>query len=337
MPRASIIIPTHDNDSTLALAVRSALGQSVTEIEVIICGDGATDRVRDVARTLAASDDRVVFLDLPKGPHRGEVRRHEAILNARSDAILYLCDDDLLLPAHVADLLELLVDHDFVQSLCGRVDPDGGIELYPGVLGDPETIEWILREDRRFNSVSLTGTGHSRSRYIEIGMHWETTPEGMWPDHHQWRRMLGTGVMRSATSSRMTALQFPSGEHGRSDWDERRRFDEVTRWAEFVTRSDAQDKIDRLVFDGVTRQIGSIYRQTLDLHVELREANDARHGLGMEVGRLRQEIDSLRIRLSDAHQENAALRATVSWRLTAPLRLARRAISRARARVRSTQ
>lgn len=327
-PRASIIIPTHDNDWALPHTVRSALDQSVHDIEVLLCGDGVTERARSVIEALVALDDRVVFLDFPKGPHRGEIRRHEAILAARSDAVMYLCDDDLLLPEHVADLLLLLDDHDFVQSLNGRVDPDGRISLYPGSLGDPETIAWILRDDRRFNSVSLTGTAHSRTRYLDLGMFWETTPAGMWPDHHQWRRMLRAGGQRTATSHRMTALQFPSMEHGRPGWDRARRTDEVARWAEFIRRPGAQAEIDGLVRAGIVRQVATTYWDAMDLEVALHEAQDERNRLTAERHALTGERDRLRDALRGAEQEIDALRRTVSWRVTAPLRAVRRGTRR---------
>ena len=135
-PRASILVPTHDKPATLPIAVASALAQTVTDLEVIIIGDGVVDAMHDAVRPLLA-DPRVRFLDLPKGPHHGEVHRHTAILEARSDAIFYLCDDDLLLRDHVGDLLALLDGRDLVQCWNGLLQPDGTARLYPTNLADP--------------------------------------------------------------------------------------------------------------------------------------------------------------------------------------------------------
>ena len=115
---------------------------------------------------LVAADARVRFLDLPKGPHHGERYRHDAIEAARSDAIFYLCDDDLLLPDHVADLLELLEDHDLVQSLNGWVTRRrAGPASTPPTWPTPSRRDLHLRDDVRFNSVSITGTAHTRALY----------------------------------------------------------------------------------------------------------------------------------------------------------------------------
>lgn len=133
--RASVIIPCHNKPTTLPLTVDTVLRQSVPDLEVLLLGDGVTDEVREVAEALVRQDPRVHFLDFPKGPHHGEAYRHDAVMAARSDAIFYLCDDDLLLPDHVADLLALLDDATLVQSLNGYIRPDGVVphlRLRPG-------------------------------------------------------------------------------------------------------------------------------------------------------------------------------------------------------------
>ena len=42
-PRASVLIPTHDQPTTLPLTVDTVLRQTVTDLEVILIGDGVTD------------------------------------------------------------------------------------------------------------------------------------------------------------------------------------------------------------------------------------------------------------------------------------------------------
>ena len=62
-----MIVPTHDHASTLGLAVRSALAQTLGDIEVHIIGDGVGDETRAVVEHLVHDDTRVRFHDLPKG------------------------------------------------------------------------------------------------------------------------------------------------------------------------------------------------------------------------------------------------------------------------------
>jgi uncharacterized coiled-coil protein SlyX len=272
MTRASVLIPIHNKPTTLPLAVDTVLRQSVQDLEVILIGDGVTDAVRTVVSDLVERDERVRFLDLPKGPHHGERYRHDAIEAARSDAIFYLCDDDLLMPDHVADLLELLADHDLVQCLNGRLTPAGGARLYAGDLADPDCVALHLRDDLLFNIVGITGTAHTRRAYVELDDRWDTTPAGHWPDHWQFRKLMRRPGFRGATSARMTALQFPTSDDGRDTWDDEARVAEIVPWHALTSSPGGQEEIDRLVREGARAQLAEDRVRTASLVAELTTA-----------------------------------------------------------------
>ena len=269
--RASILIPIHNKTTTLPLTVDTVLRQSVSDLEVLLIGDGVTDGVRDVARSLVERDDRVRFLDFPKGQHHGEIYRHEGIRAAASDAIFYLCDDDLLLPDHVADLLDLLEDHDLVQSLNGWLTPAGAVQLYPGDLADPSCVGLHLRDDIRYNIVSITGTAHTRRAYLELDDRWDTTPAGYWPDHWQFRKLMRRPGFRGATSSRMTALQFPTSNEGRDTWSDEERLAEIVPWHALVTAPGGQEEINRLTAASLLPQLQQKQTESMWLSVALDE------------------------------------------------------------------
>jgi len=292
--RASILIPAHNKPTTLPLTVDTVLRQTVPELEVIVIGDGVTVEVRDVVAGLIESDERVRFLDFPKGPHHGERYRHDAIMAARSDAIFYLCDDDLLLPEHVADLLALLEDHDLVQSLNGLVTPAGEVRYYADDLSDPEGVALILRTELWFNSISITGTAHSRTFYEKVGDPWDTTPKGRWPDHHQFAKLLRDPSCRAATSQRMTALQFPTSSGGRDTWSDEARAAELHPWYELVVAPGAQETVDRLGEEGALHQIIQMRRTMAELR---RELVLGRRALEQEVRARRADVAELRARL----------------------------------------
>ncbi len=227
-PLAAVVVPTHDHAATLDLAVRSALAQSVQAIEVLVVGDGVGDDTRDVVAGLRHHDDRVRFLDLPKGPHHGEVHRGTAIMGSEAEVVCYCCDDDLLLPDHVADMRDALAGADLVQGLNGYIEPGGGWQPYFGDLGSATCREWVLRPDR--NVISLTGTAHTAAAYRRLPHGWRTTPAGRWPDHFMFQQFLAEPWVRAATVARVTALQFPSHLGGRADWSPARRRAELEHW-----------------------------------------------------------------------------------------------------------
>jgi hypothetical protein len=317
--RASVLVPTHNRAKTLRLAVASALAQTVSEVEVIIIGDGVTDEVRTTARALAKKDARVVFLDRPKTRYHGEEYRHEAIVAARSNAIFYLCDDDLFLPEHVENLLDLLRSSNFVQSLNGFIRPSGELTFVSAVLSRPETIALILRTDdapHYYNAVGITGTAHSRDFYLAVDRPWETTPPGRQPDHFQWCKMFDSPDLRASTSLRMTAISFPTSRDERERWTEQERLAEMRRWAKIIAAPGGQKLIDELV------RVSSVAQMDLDRRTIYTLLTQVRYAQGL----LEQE-QALREQEQALREQEQALREqftrSFSWRITAPLRLVR--------------
>jgi hypothetical protein len=293
MTRASVLIPTHDHHTTLPLTVDSVLRQSVTDLEVLLIGDGVTPELRAVIERLVAADPRLRFLDRPKGPHHGEIYRHEAILAAESDAIFYLCDDDLLLPEHVADLLALLEEHNFVQSFNGYVRADGSVASFAADLANPTTVRLMLEERLGYNSVSITGTAHSRAFYLEVGDFWATTPAGQYPDHHQWRKLWRHPSYRGATSHRMTTVQLPTSSDGRDAWTPEQRHEELLRWHELVTGPDAQERYDAIVAASARRELALLRDDGAWLRGLAAEAVERADRAEAELAELRAELAQL--------------------------------------------
>ena len=359
--RATVVVPTHDHHLTLPMAVASALAQTVADLEVIVLGDGVTDAVRATATRLADEDARVRFLDLPKGEHHGEVYRDRAVREARSEAIFYLCDDDLLLPRHVENLLGLLDDHDLVQCRNGYVRVDGGLVLFPTDLAVPESVSWHLREPRR-NCISLTGTAHRRDSYLALDEGWTTTPAGEWPDHYMWKKLLRQPGVRAATHPDMTAVQLPTSA-GREDEDQDTRADELSAWVRKLERPDAHEWLQQLVATTTPVQLDTVHRANINARIEVEAFRDQRtvtlghldrtnHALALhraEVDRLRAEVVRLNEEADRLTTRNAELREKVreavaarkrwqrkyravtgsaSWRATAPLRSLRRKLTR---------
>src|SRR5262245_58512149 len=134
---ATVLIPTHDNGRTLWWSVQSALDQTVTDLEIIIVGDGTTDSTRATAIELCTVDPRVRFIDNPKGERHGELHRDAALQNVNGEIVCYLADDDLWLPTHVETMLSLLREADFATTVPLRFEPDG---------------HWILPADYQIES-----------------------------------------------------------------------------------------------------------------------------------------------------------------------------------------
>jgi glycosyltransferase involved in cell wall biosynthesis len=259
---ASILVPAFRSEATLAIAVRSALRQTVNDLEVLIIGDGLDEATRSVARELDAEDERVRFLDFEKGANRGELHRNVGVRAARSDAIFYLADDDILLPDHVANLLSLLDNHVFVQSRNAFVDKDEQLELLPADLSDPECIAWHLKDPPR-NGVSITGTAHSRSYYLALDRGWSVTPAGLWTDLYMWRAFFSRSDFSGATHAEVTTLQFPATVHRERSADDHREL--MNRWEEFSRLPDVRQRIAVLLDEAERRTLVRLTMLSTDL------------------------------------------------------------------------
>ena len=244
-PVAAILVPTHDHAATLDLAVRSALEQTVAEIEVIVIGDGVGEDTREVVAALSREDPRVRFLDFPKAPNYGEAHRGAAIEGTGAEIVCYLCDDDLLLPEHVESMAELLADADLAHSQNGCLEADGSWYPYLSDLASPHCRDWLLQPG--CNSVSLTGAAHTVAAYRRLPHGWRTTPPGRWPDHYMWQQFLAQPWVRAVTAARVTAVQFPSHRDDRADLPPEQRRAEVIAWRDRLASDQGRARFEASV------------------------------------------------------------------------------------------
>ncbi|MBD0324624.1 MAG: glycosyltransferase family 2 protein, partial [Aldersonia sp.] len=212
MAQATVVIPTFDHGPLLRYAARSALAQSVSDLELFIIGDGVPDVTREVVAELRA-DPRVRFFDHPKHPSRGETYRHAALQEARGEIVCYLADDDLWLPDHVATMRCLLAAAEFANTLPLRIDAAGDIGFYVVNLALPADRE-LLRSGT--NRVPLSCAAHTLAAYRGLPYGWRTTPRGTATDIYMWQQFLADPNCRAVSGTRPTALNFPSPQ--RADW-----------------------------------------------------------------------------------------------------------------------
>jgi len=230
-PYATVIIPTHDRSSTLAMAVASVQRQTVRDLEIIIAGDGVTESVREVAQTVAANDSRVVFCDWPKAPGRGYRNRDRAVRQARAVRIFYNDDDDLWLENHVATLGPILDHADVVDSPCVSVSTSGRHQLALVNHSGNGLMRRALAQGRA-KLIFDTHFAHRKEVYLRLGYPWLAEGSELLIMDRFFATFAGDHDVVWLTVPRVTALSL----HGaaRRYWSAGARSTELAGWSKSI-------------------------------------------------------------------------------------------------------
>jgi glycosyltransferase involved in cell wall biosynthesis len=103
-PRVSIIVPCYNAGTWIEEALRSALGQSHRNCEIIAVDDGSTDDTRQHLERFRAEGVRVIVQE-----HRGaSAARNRALSEATGSFIQYLDADDVLDTNKITNQIEAL-------------------------------------------------------------------------------------------------------------------------------------------------------------------------------------------------------------------------------------
>ena len=154
-PKVSVVIPHYNYGQYLRVAVDSALDQRGLDIEIIVVDDKSTDGSVEIARAIAASDERITLVE-----HVDNMRHirtyNDGLSRATGDYVVLLSADDALTTNSLTRSIALMEAHPNVGLVYGAVEwftgdlpsvRDGG-GWWQVWTGD----EWIAR---------LTGRGRN--------------------------------------------------------------------------------------------------------------------------------------------------------------------------------
>jgi glycosyltransferase involved in cell wall biosynthesis len=106
-PKISLLIPTRERADTLAFTLRTAFEQQSCEFEVIVSDNASTDNTRAVVE--AFKDERLRYVNTQR--RLSMCDNYEfALEHATGEYVLYIGDDDAVLPGGLDDLLAVLAE-----------------------------------------------------------------------------------------------------------------------------------------------------------------------------------------------------------------------------------
>lgn len=103
-PFFSIVLPTYNRAHRIDVAIISVLGQTYSDLELIIVDDGSVDNTKEVVNSF--SDERIVYV-YQENMERSAARNN-GISIAKGEFICFLDSDDMYLPNHLSVLTDAI-------------------------------------------------------------------------------------------------------------------------------------------------------------------------------------------------------------------------------------
>ena len=107
-PLVSVIVPAYNVEEYVGQAVRSILGQTMGDLELIVVDDGSTDATGTILDGLAAGDARMRVLHVQNGG--APAARNRALDVARGRYVAFADADDECAPTYLEELCRLMED-----------------------------------------------------------------------------------------------------------------------------------------------------------------------------------------------------------------------------------
>ena len=118
-PLVSIGLPVYNGENYLTEAIRSVLGQTFSDFELVVSDNASTDRTSDICRDFAATDPRVRYLRNEK--NIGAALNYDLVWHQSCGTYFkWLAHDDRLLPGYVAATVSALENNPHIV-LCNTV------------------------------------------------------------------------------------------------------------------------------------------------------------------------------------------------------------------------
>ena len=119
----SIILTTKNGERLIDRAVRSVLGQTEKDFELIVINDGSTDNTEEIIKNWAHKDARIKIISLEKNIGPG-LARERGIREAQGEYIALIDDDDYWISKDKLSLQKKFLNEQTGHILVGAVKTD---------------------------------------------------------------------------------------------------------------------------------------------------------------------------------------------------------------------
>jgi teichuronic acid biosynthesis glycosyltransferase TuaG len=190
-PEVSVIIPAFNTGSLIKETVRSAINQSIKNIEILIIDDASTDDTPELIRQLEDQDSRVRSIRLERNSNLPAVPRNVGLREARAKYVALLDHDDLWQSQKLERQLQVMqmypntgLIHSALLPLTGRVTLKSFLNL-PNISNQRSDYESL----RKYNQIICSSVLLRTDVALDAGGFDERPELRAVEDFHLWLRI----------------------------------------------------------------------------------------------------------------------------------------------------
>lgn len=193
MPAAAVVIPTRNRRSRLARAIASVTAQTIGDWELVVVDDASTD---DTVQFLDRLENSRILVERLEQHGERSVARNRGLQRVSAPAVLFLDDDDELLPSALEALTGSLALHPSACAAVGAVIHEvDGLRRRPSFPKHPLVTD--VRLELLAGWVGLGGQSLMRTGPLREVGGWRAGLS-VAEDQELWLRLCGQGPVAIA-------------------------------------------------------------------------------------------------------------------------------------------
>jgi glycosyltransferase involved in cell wall biosynthesis len=171
-----IIIPAHNEESSIGLTLDSLINQSLTPKKIVVVNDNSTDKTQDIVEAVAERHSNISLVN-SKSSH--EHLPGSKIINAFYKGFETLDDNYDVICKFDADLI---FPSNYLEQLASHFNSDNKLGMVSGFCYIEKNSSWILENLTRKDHIRGALKAYRKHCFIEIGklkpsMGWDTVDE----------------------------------------------------------------------------------------------------------------------------------------------------------------
>lgn len=181
-PLVSILIPAFNADKTVAMAIKSCLGQTYTNIEILVLNDGSIDYTLDEINKFGKI--RIIHHEQNLGIANS---RNRLLKEAKGEYIAWLDADDLMAKERIEKQVQYLLKHNTIDIVGSWITTDSKSIAFKKL----PVNDALIKAHLWFKNCMVQPSILSKNFYVKEGVFYDSAFDYM-EDYELWYRLIKT-------------------------------------------------------------------------------------------------------------------------------------------------